>query len=251
MITETILLATAMGVAAGLMGSFVVMRRMALAADALSHVALPGIGIALALHINPLIGAVAMLVFGALLVRALEETTRHRNGHRRGVSAALAVGSMMTTGEDLIDALFGRRDAPAWPETLFASAAVMAIVGLIITQRHRLVLALVSPDLARTSGVNIRRLNLLYLQLFALTIALGLRYLGVLLMGSMLIIPAATAKRFSRNLTEMLALSAVMAVTAILAGSGIANWLHREPGPVIVSVAAMGFLVSLWRRQQT
>jgi ABC-type Mn2+/Zn2+ transport system permease subunit len=253
MITETVVLAAAMGVAAGLMGSFVVMRRMALAADALSHVALPGIGIALALHIHPLIGAVAMLMFGALLVWALEETTRTATETVIGVvfSAALAVGSMMTTGDDLIDALFGRRDAPGWTETLFAAAAVTVVVGLIIRQRHRLVLALVSPDLARTAGVNIRRLNLLYLQLFALTIALGLRYLGVLLMGSMLIIPAATAKRFSRNLTEMLALSAVMAVTAILAGSGIANWLHREPGPVIVSVAAMGFLISLWRRQQT
>src|SRR5580765_6609698 len=151
MITETILLAVTMGVAAGLMGSFVVMRRMALAADALSHVALPGIGIALALHIHPLIGAVATLVFGALLVWALEETTRTATETVIGVvfSAALAIGSMMTTGDDLIDALFGRRDAPAWTETLFAAAAVTVVVGLIIRQRHRLVLALVSPDLAR------------------------------------------------------------------------------------------------------
>ena len=251
MITEITVLAAAMGVAAGVMGSFVVMRRMALAADALSHVALPGIGIALALHIHPLIGAVATLVFGALLVWALEETTRTATETVIGVvfSAALAIGSMMTTGDDLIDALFGRRDVPAWPEALFASAAAVVVAGLVVLERHRLVLALVSPDLARTAGVNIRRLNLLYLQLFALTIALGLRYLGVLLMGSMLIIPAATAKRFSRNLTEMLTISAAMAVSAILLGSAIANWLHREPGPVIVSVASCGFLVSLWRRQ--
>jgi len=250
MITETLLFAAAMGVAFGVMGSFVVMRRMALAADALSHVALPGIGIALALHIHPLIGAVAMLVFGALLVWALEETTRTATETIIGVvfSAALAVGSMMTTGDDLIDALFGRRDVPDWTEALSASAAAAAVAVLVIHQRHRLVLALVSPDLARTAGVNIRRLNLLYLQLFAVTIALGLRYLGVLLMGSMLIIPAATAKRFSRNLTEMLTISAVLSVAAILLGSAIAGWLHREPGPVIVSVAATGFLVSLWRR---
>lgn len=68
MTIEALLLSVAMAVAAGLVGCFAVMRRMALAADALSHVALPGIGIALALHINPLVGAVAMLFFGSLLV---------------------------------------------------------------------------------------------------------------------------------------------------------------------------------------
>jgi ABC-type Mn2+/Zn2+ transport system permease subunit len=68
MTTEIFLLSIAMAVAAGLVGCFAVMRRMALAADALSHVALPGIGIALALHVSPLFGAAAMLFFGGLLV---------------------------------------------------------------------------------------------------------------------------------------------------------------------------------------
>lgn len=57
-----------MAIAAGLVGCFVIMRRMALAADALSHVALPGIGVALALGLHPLFGAAAMLFFGARLV---------------------------------------------------------------------------------------------------------------------------------------------------------------------------------------
>ncbi len=98
-----------MAVASGLIGCFAVMRRMSLAADPLSHVALPGIGIALALRIHPIFGAAALLFFGALLVWALEQRTRAATETMIGIvfSAALAVGSMMTSGEDLIEALFG------------------------------------------------------------------------------------------------------------------------------------------------
>src|SRR5438477_13172493 len=100
MTIEALTLSTAMALAAGLIGCFAVMRRMALAGDALSHVALPGVGIALALHIHPLFGAVAMLFFGALLVWAAEDRARVGTETLIGVvfSAALAIGSMITSG---------------------------------------------------------------------------------------------------------------------------------------------------------
>jgi ABC-type Mn2+/Zn2+ transport system permease subunit len=250
MTIEALLLSVAMAVAAGLVGCFAVMRRMALAADALSHVALPGIGVALALHIHPLIGAVAMLFFGALLVWALEERTRAATETVIGVvfSAALAVGSLMTSGDELIDALFGGPGVLSASEAVFGSAAAAAIVVFIVTQRNSLIVTLVSPDVARTAGINVRRLNLLYLQMFALTIALGLRYLGVLLMGALIIIPAATAKRLATNLQGMLYVAVGVAVVATTLGSWIAAVLHRETGPLIVSVATAAFLVSLVRR---
>jgi ABC-type Mn2+/Zn2+ transport system permease subunit len=223
---------------------------MALAADALSHVALPGIGIAIAFHIHPLVGAVAMLMFGALLVWALEEATRAATETIIGVvfSAALAAGSLITSGDDLVDALFGRPGAPSGIEAAVALVAAAGVVAWVISARHRLVIALVSPDLARTSGIDVRRLNLAFLQVFAVTIALGLRYLGVLLMGSLLIIPAATAKRVSSGLGSMLLVSAAIAVTCGLAGAGLAAWRHVEPGPVVVILAAVLFGVSLARR---
>jgi ABC-type Mn2+/Zn2+ transport system permease subunit len=250
MTTETLLLSIAMAVAAGLVGCFAVMRRMALAADALSHVALPGIGVAIALQIHPLVGAVAMLFFGALLVWALEEQGRAATETLIGVifSAALAVGSLMTSGEQLIDALFGAPGRLSGQEMVFALAAAIAVVSFIATQRNSLVVALVSPDVARTAGVNLRRLNFLYMQMFALTIALGLRYLGVLLMGALIIIPAATAKRLATNLNGMLFIAMFIAVFATVLGSGIAAWLHRETGPLIVVVAASAFVVSFLRR---
>src|SRR6202163_2195317 len=112
MTIETVVLSGAMAIAAGLVGCFAVMRRMALAGDALSHVALPGIGVALALHVHPVFGAMAMLFFGALLVWSLEDSSRVATETLIGVvfSAALAIGSMITSGEDLIDALLGKPD---------------------------------------------------------------------------------------------------------------------------------------------
>src|SRR5678815_5252249 len=100
---DALLLAVATAAAAGLIGCFAVMRRMALAADAISHVALPGIGVALALGIHPLLGALAMLGFGALMIWGLERRTRIATETIIGVvfSAALAAGSLMSSGEEL------------------------------------------------------------------------------------------------------------------------------------------------------
>jgi len=247
MSTESLLLSITMAVAAGLVGSFAVMRRMSLAADPLSHVALPGIGIALALHIHPVFGAVIALVFGALLVWVVEERGGATTESVIGVvfSAALAIGSIMTTGEDLIEALFGGAGALTWSEKIFGLLVATAIVLFIIVFRNSLVIMMVSPDIARTAGINVRWFDLLYLECFALTIALGLRYLGVLLMGALIIIPAATSKRLSRDLKSMLWFSVMLSVISTTLGSGIAVHLHREAGPIIVLVATALFLLSL------
>jgi ABC-type Mn2+/Zn2+ transport system permease subunit len=214
-------------------------------------VALPGIGVALALHIHPLFGAVAMLFFGTLLVWGLQSRTRLATETIIGVvfSAALAIGSMTTSGEDLIEALFGSSGPLSWLEVLFGSAAAAGVIVVLLAQRNRLIITLVSPDIARTVGIDVRRVDLLYLQMFALTVALGLRYLGVLLMGSLIIIPAATAKRLSRNLRHMLATAVAIAVAVMVLGSSLAMWLHRETGPVIVTLATAGFVLTLLRRR--
>jgi ABC-type Mn2+/Zn2+ transport system permease subunit len=250
MTPEALLLAIATAVAAGLVGCFAVMRRMALAADALSHVALPGIGVALALHLHPIVGAATMLLFGALLVWALEDRARATTETVVGVvfSAALAVGSLMASGEELIDALFGGAGTLGTPELAFGLAAALAVVAFMLTQRNRLVVMLVSRDVARTVGIDVRRLELLYLVTFALTIAIGLRYLGVLLMGALMIVPAATAKRAARSLNGMLAIAVAVATVSTVAGTALGAGVDRETGPLIVVVATAAFLLSLLRR---
>jgi ABC-type Mn2+/Zn2+ transport system permease subunit len=254
MTIETLILSAAMAAAAGLVGCFAVMRRMALAGDALSHVALPGIGIALALHVHPVFGAAAMLFFGALIVWAIEDRSRLATETIIGVifSTALAVGSLATSGEDLVEALFGGAGTtPSRLETVFGLVAAVGVMLFVLSRKHALVVALVSPDIARTIGINVQRLNLLYLEMFALTVALGLRYLGVLLMGSLIIIPAATAKRLSGNLDQMLATAALIAIAVTLVGSALATALHRATGPLIVSLAAAAFFLTFLRAERT
>lgn len=244
---SALVLSIAMAVAAGLVGSFAVMRRMTLASDAISHVALPGIGLALAFGVHPALGAAAALVLGAVLIWGLENRTRIATETLIGVvfSTALAVGGLLTSGEELIDALLGSPRALAPGELVIGLAGAVAVVSFILAARNRLIVALVSPDLARTIGIDVRRLDLLYLFAFALTVALGLRYLGVLLMGSLIIIPAATAKYLARSLRGMFSIAVAAAVFATVAGDAIANRLDRPTGPLIVVVAAAVFCVSL------
>src|ERR1700676_3230560 len=107
--SSSLALSITMATAAGLVGCFAVMRRMTLAADAISHVALPGVGVAVLLRINPMLGALAMLMLGAVLIWGLERQTGIATETVTGVvfSVALAIGSMMTSGDQLIEALFG------------------------------------------------------------------------------------------------------------------------------------------------
>ncbi len=211
MTTEVVLLSVAAAIAAGLIGSFAVMRGMSLAADPLSHVALPGIGVALALHREPLFGAVAALLLGAFLVWVLQGKARATTEAIIGVvfSAALAIGSFSTSGENLIDALFGGGGTPSVAETVFVLLAALTIAAFVIT------------------------------------IGIGLHYLGVLLMGALIIIPAVTAKGIARNIGQMLWMTVALAALATTIGTLIASWLQQETGPIIVLVAAGGFLLSL------
>ena len=241
-----------MAVAAGLVGAFALMRRMTLAGDALSHVALPGIGVAILIGINPLAGALVALIAGAVLIWALERRTRVATEAVIGVvfSAALAVGALLATGEQLIDALFGAPGTLSSWELVVGLVGAAAVIAFVLAARDRLVLLFLSSDVARTAGIDVQRLGLLYLLAFALTVALGLRFLGALLMGSLIIIPAATARQLARNLDQMLAWSVGVALVATVLGSCIAASTHRETGPLIVIVAALCFTIALTLRRR-
>jgi ABC-type Mn2+/Zn2+ transport system permease subunit len=241
----------AAAVTAGLIGSFAVMRRMALASDAMSHVALPGIGIAVLLGLNPVLGGVVALLFGAVLIWLLEHRTRIPTEAIVGVvfSAALAIGSLLTSGEELLEALFGSTRVASPAETLMGLVAAALVIVFVLRARHRLLIRLISDDLAHAAGVNVAQLDLLYLLAFALTVALGLRYLGILLMGSLIIIPAATARHISRGLDGMLAMSVGLAVAAAALGLAGGFVVHLPPGPLTITIAAGFFVIGvLFRR---
>ena len=247
-----LLLALFMSAAAGLVGSIAVMRRMALASDALSHVALPGIALAMLFHFSPMLGGFVALIGGTLIVWALEYRTRIPTEAVIGVlfSAALAVGSLLASGEDLLEALLGVPGSMGGVDTVFGLISAALVIVFMVRARSRLIIRLVSPDLVRTLGVNVAKLDLLFLMAFALTVALGLRYLGVLLMGSLIIIPGTTGMYLGRSLRSMQIAAVASAVGSTLLGTVIATRANIAIGPAVIAVAALGFFASLFLRRR-
>jgi ABC-type Mn2+/Zn2+ transport system permease subunit len=245
--TSEILVALLMSTAAGLVGSIAVMRRMSLASDALSHVALPGIALGILFHFNPMLGGFAALIAGTLIVWALEYRTRVPTEAVIGVlfSAALAIGSLLASGQDLLEALLGVPGRMGALDTVFGIVGALLVIVFMIRARSRLIIRLVSPDLVRTLGVNVATLDLLFLMAFALTVALGLHYLGVLLMGSLIIIPGTTAMYLGRSLRSMQIVAVATAVGSTLVGTLVATRAGIAIGPAVIAVAALVFFASL------
>jgi len=244
---KALIVCAAMAVAAGLVGCFAVMRRMTLAADAFSHVALPGIGLALVFRLNPLVGALVALLAGSVLIWAIEGKTKLSTEAITGVvfSVALALGALTASGEELVHALFGAPGSMTTTETVFALLAALSVIAFILLARDRLLVSLVSTEVAIASGIGVKSLRLLFLVAFAVTVALGMRYLGVLLMGSLIIIPATVAKRLARSIDGMFAIAIGAALASTLVGSWIAALTVRPSGPIIVAIAGGLFFLSL------
>lgn len=247
----SLLLAILAATGFGLVGSFALMKKTVLAGDVMSHIALPGLGLAILFKINPLIGGAAMLFVGALLIWKLEKTTGLSTEAMIGVvfSASLAIGALITPSEDLIDALFGGFQNLTAFEFFIGVAAGLLIVWFIFKYKNQLIFSLFSPDLALISGINISKLNLWFLLVFALTIILGLRFLGALLVGSLIIIPAATGRQLTHTLSAFLTVSSLVSVVSVVAGFLISRAFNLSPGPTTVTVAAIIFALSLLKKK--
>jgi len=247
--------------AAGLVGSFALMKRMSLAGDVISHIALPGLGLALLFQINPLIGAAAALLIGTILIWHLQKGGTLTTDVAIGVifTGALAIGTLVTPSEDLIEALFGGIQSLDLLWFGLGILAVLLIVWFTFTFRHQLVLSLFSPELAAVSGVNVSRLNLYFLLIFSLTVLLGLQALGALLVGALIIIPAAIGRQLTHTLTAFLVTSSAASVMSVGIGFLLARFyphftighatLNLTPGPAIISVATILFVFSLLRKK--
>ena len=257
----SIVLVLLTALAAGLVGSFALMKRMSLAGDVISHIALPGLGIALLFKFNPLLGAAATLLLGTLLIWKLQLGKTLTTEVAIGVifTAALAIGTLVTPSEDLIEALFGGFQSLTLPWFLLGVLAVSVIIMFIYFFRHKLILALFSPELAAATGVNVPRLDLYYLLIFSLTVLLGLRFLGALLVGALIIIPAAIGRQLTHTLGAFLAASSAASVASVAIGYLVTRYyshlklgpvaLNLSLGPAIVSVATILFMLSLLRKK--
>jgi zinc transport system permease protein len=243
------ILAMLFALAAGLVGCFALMKRMLLAADVISHVALPGLGLAFLFGFNPLLGGAAALLGGTLLVWQLQKKTGLATEAMIGVvfAGALALGALVTPEEHLAEALFGRFEDLTLVSFLAGMAAVVLILLAVLRFKDAWLLNLFSPDLAAATGIRLNRGNLYFLMIFALTVLVGLRYMGALLAGALIIVPAATSRRLVTNISHFLTASCIISAVSVAAGLLISQFVFPQfsPGPATAIVAAIIFAVSL------
>ena len=257
----SLILSIFVGVAAGYLGSLMVLEKMALVGDALSHVALPGLAIGITLHFNPYIGAFVFLFVSAAIIWQIQRVTKISFEALVGVmfTLALAIGILLYGNEleALEEALFGDISQVTLLGTVTASVVCVAAIVLTKVIYNKLVLAMISEDLAISKGISVAKTNLLYLFLVSIIVAIGIQIVGTLLVGFLVIVPAIAAKNLSTHMKKYALLSAIFG--AITAFTGVLLWSVFSlslpfPGPMVVFVGIIIFAATVvinWRLKIT
>ncbi|MBI5787111.1 MAG: metal ABC transporter permease [Candidatus Niyogibacteria bacterium] len=245
-LTQSLLIAASVGIASGAVGSFVILRRMALVGDALSHVALPGIAIGLAWGFDPFWGVLVFLLGAAPLIWWLEGKTRLYADAIVGLLfvTSLALGVLFIPDAELLESLFG--EFPSFsPLALFLVVfAAIAATLLVFVFTKRFLFAVVAPELARIDDKKMFG-HLFLMLIFAFTVALGIKLVGTLLMGALTVIPAAIAKNISRSTVGYIVISTVLGGAVSFGGALLAFRAGFLAGPTIILVGVAVFLLSL------
>jgi zinc transport system permease protein len=240
--------------AAAPLGGFVVWRRMAFFGDATAHAAILGVALSLALSLPIMLGTLAVALITSLAVVQLTRTTRS-NDMVLGVLShgSLALGLVATSlvvdaRLDLESYLFGDILAVGRQDLALIWGGALAVWALLVWRWQRLLTATVSPDLAYAAGINPDRESRILMLALALVVAVAIKVVGALLIGALLVIPAAAARAFARTPEQMVALASVMGSGAALGGLWGAYHFDTPAGPSIVCAAGAIFLLSLLRR---
>ena len=231
--------------AAGPLGAFVVWRRMAFFGDATAHVAILGVALALAFDVSILVGTLGVAMAMALTVSSLVERG-HTMDATLGVlsHAALAVGlvAFAVAGGARVELsafLFGDILAVSRGDLAVIWGGASLVMALLIWRWQALLTTTLNDELARSAGIDPRRERLVLTVALAIVVAVALKAVGALLIGAMLIIPAATAREFARSPEAMAILAVLFGAISAALGLG-ASWLADTPtGPSIVSAAAV------------
>jgi ABC-type Mn2+/Zn2+ transport system permease subunit len=219
---------------------------MALVGDALSHVALPGIALAIMYHLDPFYGVVVFLVAAAFMIFWLEGRSRIPPDAIVGLlfTASLAIGILIIPSADVIESLFGAFPVISLPFLLMILGAAVLLSALCYFLTRQFLFLIVSPELAKVRGLG-RGYDLALLLIFALVVALGIKLVGTLLMGALTIIPASIAKNLARSMRLYLILSSALGGAISVAGIWMAESFRFPPGPSIVLLGVAIFLLSL------
>lgn len=250
-LVRALIAAVLVGFVAATLGVFVVLRKMAFFSDAIAHASLTGIALGLLIGVDPLIGALAFSVLVALGIGALVRRSTIPVDTVIGVffSASLALGVLLLSllpgyRADLFSYLFGDILAVGEGDLLALGSVAIAAVWLVAWAYRSWLKIGFHRDLAAVEGVRVERMEYLFLVALAFVVALGIKLVGTVLIGALIVVPAAAAKNVAPNVRSLFGFSALFGVAAGVLGLMAAYALDVAAGPSIVVTATAIFALS-------
>ncbi|WP_040486151.1 metal ABC transporter permease [Lutibaculum baratangense] len=238
--------------AAGPLGCFIVWRRMAYFGDTMAHAALLGVVLGILLQLPLSIGILGVSMAGAVILVLLERQRTMPTDTLLGILShsslslgLVAVAFMSWVRLDLMALLFGDILAVGRGDLLVIWGGSLFVLVVLAAIWRPLLAGTVNADLARAEGVPAGAARLAFMLLIAMVIAIAMKIVGVLLITSLLIIPAATARRFSGSPEAMAGLAALAGVAAVALGLFGSLEFDTPSGPSIVVAALTIFVVTM------
>lgn len=251
--------------AAAPLGCFVVWRKMAYFGDALSHSALLGVALGMVLGLNDQI-AILLVAFGfASLLLWLQHFRLFSIDTLLGIlaHAALSVGLVIIAllshesheggshashdhaHEHMHELLFGDLMSVTQNDLIIMIIGALVVLGLIRMVWQPLCLMVIHHDLAKAEGIDTKKLQTMFTLMLALVVAMAVQVVGVLLITSMLIIPAATARQVARSPSAMALIAMAIGLVSVASGLIASDMMHTPVGPTIVTFTVIWFVVMI------
>lgn len=247
--------AVAIGLVCGALGFFVVLRRLAFIGVGISHSAIGGVALAVVLGWPPLGTAAVFAVAVALAIARLSRTGRLSEDAVIGIffSGSMALGVVLFSlrrgyQQDLFGYLFGNVLAITPGELALLAGAGAAVLGALALLFRPLLFLAFDEEVARAYGQPVAALEAALLVLLAVTVVIGVRLVGVILVEALLVVPAATATLWAAHYRAQLALSMSLGAAAGVLGLALAYALDLAAGGAIVLVSVALFFASLLLR---
>ncbi|MCK6262661.1 zinc ABC transporter permease subunit ZnuB [Vibrio sp. ZSDE26] len=243
---------------AGPLGSFVVWRKMAYFGDTLAHASLMGLALGFLLNINIYL-ALLICCFGlAIVLVTLQKQKLVATDTLLGILAhsslslgLITVSFMDSVRVDLMSYLFGDLLAVSPADLLVIYAGVVVVAIALYVFWRPLLSSTINEDLAAVDGINIDLMRLILMLMVGLVIAVGMKFVGALIMTSLLIIPAATARKLAHTPEQMAMIASVIGAISVCCGLYL-SWTFDTPaGPSVVISATGMFLISQMFRART
>ena len=237
---------------AGPLGCFIVWRRMAYFGDTMAHSALLGVALALLMEVNVILGVFAIATAVALALVLSQRQAQLPTDALLGIlsHSTLAVGLVLVSFMaglriDLLGYLFGDLLAVSVTDIALIYGGGLVVLGLLAAIWRPLLAGTVSAELAAAEALNPERARLVFMILMAAVIAIAMKIVGILLITSLLIIPAATARRFASGPEVMALMASGLGALAVALGLFGSLQFDTPSGPSVVVAALLLFVISL------